>query len=77
MMNLITNDRLVLQYGDRHDEIYVYKGDKRVGFLSDLRQQFIKDMKEPSGGGFGWKKPQRPVRRHGANSFGPGTENKF
>lgn len=38
-MNLqaITNEAVVEEFGDRHDGIYVYKGSKKIGFLTDLR----------------------------------------
>lgn len=36
-LQLISNDMVVTEFGDRHDGISVYKGTKRVGFLSDLR----------------------------------------
>lgn len=36
-LQLISNDMVVAEFGDRHDGISVYKGQKRVGFLSDLR----------------------------------------
>lgn len=38
-MNLqaISNEMVVAEFGDRHDGISVYKGQKRVGFISDLR----------------------------------------
>lgn len=36
-LQLISNDMIVAEYGDRHDGISVYKGQKRIGFLSDLR----------------------------------------
>lgn len=44
-MNLqtITNEMLVEKFGDRHDGISVYKGQRRVGYLTDLRQTFAKE----------------------------------
>lgn len=36
-LQLISNEMVVAEFGDRHDGISVYKGAKRVGFLSDLR----------------------------------------
>lgn len=33
----ITNETVVAAFGDRHDGIWVYKGLKKVGYLSDLR----------------------------------------
>lgn len=36
-LQLISNDAIVAEFGDRHDGIFVYKGEKKVGFLSDLR----------------------------------------
>lgn len=36
-LQLITNDQIVAEFGDHHDGIFVYKGEKKIGFLSDLR----------------------------------------
>lgn len=36
-LQLITNDMVVASFGDRHDGLSVWKGTKRVGYLSDLR----------------------------------------
>ena len=44
-MQLISNDMIVDVYGDRHDGIYVYKGSKNVGFLTDLRKKLASDNK--------------------------------
>lgn len=45
-MQLITNEMLVAKYGDRHDGISIYKGSKRVGYITDLRTAFAKDNKK-------------------------------
>lgn len=75
-LNLISNDRLVNRYGTHYDGIYVWNNDRRIGFLTDLRQKFLKELQEPiSSGGFSWRKPQE--KRLGANSFGPRGFNKF
>ena len=44
-MQLISNEMIVDVYGDRHDGIYVYKGSKNVGFLTDLRKKLASDNK--------------------------------
>lgn len=36
-MQAISNDQIVEHFGDRHDGIFVYKGLKTVGYLTDLR----------------------------------------
>ncbi|AHY25207.1 inhibitor of host transcription [Pectobacterium bacteriophage PM2] len=36
-LQLITNEMVTAEFGDRHDGICVYKGNKNVGFLTDLR----------------------------------------
>lgn len=45
-MQLITNEMLVAEYGDRHDGIYIYKGSRTVGFISDLRTAYAKNNKK-------------------------------
>lgn len=76
-INLIPTDLLVKKYGTHSDGIYIWKGEKRIGFISDLRVQYAKDLSQESSlGGFGWRKP-KPVRRLGRNSFGPDGLNKF
>jgi cellobiose phosphorylase len=45
-LQLITNEMLVEKYGDRHDGISVYKGSRRVGYLTDLRMAYAKDNKK-------------------------------
>ena len=42
-LQLITNEMLVNKFGDRHDGISIYKGERRVGYLTDLRQTFAKE----------------------------------
>lgn len=38
-MNLqaITTEMLIAEYGDRADDFYIWKGNKRIGFINDLR----------------------------------------
>ena len=53
MLNLITNDRVTQAYGDRNDGIYVYKGDRRIGFITDLKAKLLKELKaQTSDSGF-------------------------
>lgn len=78
MLNLITTERLVQKYGTHHDGIYIWNGEKRIGFISDLRQQFLKDAKSQSSEGVCFSRPKvKPFRRGQANTFGPNGENKF
>ncbi|QQG32164.1 inhibitor of host transcription [Citrobacter phage CkP1] len=45
-LQLITNEMLVEKYGDRHDGISIYKGSRRVGYLTDLRISYAKESKK-------------------------------
>lgn len=44
-MQLITNEMVVAAYGDRTDGISVFKGTRRVGYLTDLRKDYAKNAK--------------------------------
>ncbi len=44
-MQSITNEMIVIKYGDRHDGIQVYKGNRRVGYLTDLRRDMFNAKK--------------------------------
>ncbi|QOI66436.1 inhibitor of host transcription [Erwinia phage FBB1] len=44
-MQSITNEMIVTKYGDRHDGIQVYKGNRRVGYLTDLRRDMFSAKK--------------------------------
>ncbi|ANA49564.1 inhibitor of host transcription [Salmonella phage vB_SnwM_CGG4-1] len=45
-LQLITNEALVEKYGTHHDGISVFKGSRRVGYLTDLRKAFAADQKK-------------------------------
>lgn len=36
-LQLITTEMLIAEYGDRADDFYIWKDNKRVGFINDLR----------------------------------------
>ncbi|WMU95662.1 hypothetical protein [Escherichia phage pEC-M719-6WT.2] len=44
-MQLISNEMIVNEYGDRHDGIYVYKGTKKIGLMTDLRKKLASNKK--------------------------------
>lgn len=44
-MQLISTDMLVKAYGDSTDGISIFKGSKRVGYISSLREDFSKKAK--------------------------------
>jgi hypothetical protein len=45
-MQMISNEMVVAQFGDRHDGIQVYKNDRAVGFLTDLRTTMSRNAKK-------------------------------
>lgn len=45
-MQLITNEMIVNAFGDRHDGIQVFKNNKSVGFLTDLRVTLARNFKK-------------------------------
>lgn len=44
----ITNETVVAAFGDRHDGIWVYKGSKKVGYLSDLKTALSRSASKQS-----------------------------
>lgn len=77
MLNLISNDRVTKAYGDRNDGIYVYKGDCRIGFITDLKAKLLKELKDQTGDSGFRARAKKKDERLGANSFGPRGYNRY
>ncbi|BBC78293.1 inhibitor of host transcription [Escherichia phage EcS1] len=43
-MQLITNEMVMAQYGDRHDGISIFKGSKTIGYITDLRIAMARNL---------------------------------
>lgn len=41
----ISNDQVVEAYGDHHDGIYIYKNNRKVGFITDLKIKLDKEKR--------------------------------
>lgn len=44
-MQSITLEMIISAYGDRADDFYIWKGRKRIGYISDLRRQYSMKQK--------------------------------